>query len=63
MLMTYDHWKTTNPDDEWLGPNPDECDDPEPEEYDPLVDAYHCWELAMDELHALTMRLLEDDHR
>jgi len=20
----YDHWKTTNPDDEWLGPDPDE---------------------------------------
>ena len=28
--MTYDHWKTTNPDDEFLGPDPDddiiECD-------------------------------------
>lgn len=22
--MTYDHWKTTNPDDEWLGPAPDD---------------------------------------
>lgn len=22
--MTYDHWKTTNPNDRWLGPNPDE---------------------------------------
>lgn len=21
--MTYDHWKTTNPADEWLGPDPD----------------------------------------
>jgi hypothetical protein len=20
--MSYDHWKTTNPDDEWLGPEP-----------------------------------------
>ena len=22
--MTYDHWKATNPADEWLGPDPDE---------------------------------------
>lgn len=22
--MSYDHWKTTNPDDEWLGPDPRE---------------------------------------
>lgn len=22
--MSYDHWKTTNPDDEWLGPDYDE---------------------------------------
>ena len=22
--MSYDHWKTTNPDDEWLGPDPEE---------------------------------------
>jgi hypothetical protein len=29
--MTYDHWKTTNPADEFLGPDPDEEDDsPEP---------------------------------
>jgi hypothetical protein len=26
----YDHWKATNPDDEWLGPEPDQ-DDEEPE--------------------------------
>lgn len=31
MSWTYDHWKTTNPDDERLGPEPDddgpvECD-------------------------------------
>ena len=24
--MTYDHWKTTNPADEWLGPDPEEDD-------------------------------------
>ena len=24
--MTYDHWKTTNPDDEFLGPDRDEED-------------------------------------
>jgi hypothetical protein len=24
--MTYDHWKTTNPADEWLGPEPEEDD-------------------------------------
>lgn len=22
--MNYDHWKTTNPDDQWLGPEPDQ---------------------------------------
>jgi hypothetical protein len=22
--MSFDHWKTTNPADEWLGPEPDE---------------------------------------
>jgi hypothetical protein len=22
--MTYDHWKATNPADEWLGPDPDD---------------------------------------
>jgi len=30
--MTYDHWKTTNPDDAWLGPDPD--DELEPEQND-----------------------------
>jgi hypothetical protein len=31
--MSYDHWKTTNPDDEWLGPDPaEEHDDEEPPE-------------------------------
>ena len=25
--MTYDHWKTTNPDDAWLGPDPNEEDE------------------------------------
>jgi hypothetical protein len=24
MRMTYDHWKSTNPADEWLGPEPGE---------------------------------------
>jgi hypothetical protein len=29
---TYDHWKTTNPDDEFLGPEPEDEDEiPEPE--------------------------------
>jgi hypothetical protein len=23
--VTYDHWKTTNPDDEWIGPEPPPC--------------------------------------
>jgi hypothetical protein len=23
-MMAYDHWKTTNPDDEFLGPDPSE---------------------------------------
>lgn len=25
--MSYDHWKATNPQDEWLGPEPLERDD------------------------------------
>lgn len=25
--MSYDHWKTTNPADEFLGPDPDDVDD------------------------------------
>jgi hypothetical protein len=28
----YDHWKTTNPDDEWLGPDPLDRSDQEVEE-------------------------------
>jgi hypothetical protein len=23
-MGSYDHWKTTNPDDEWLGPEPED---------------------------------------
>jgi len=34
MLHTYDHWKTTNPDDEFLGPEPQEED----EIAEPVVD-------------------------
>lgn len=30
--MSYDHWKTTNPDDEWLGPEP-QSEEEEPEEH------------------------------
>jgi len=30
MLHTYDHWKSTNPDDEFLGPEPEEDEIPEP---------------------------------
>jgi hypothetical protein len=25
--MSYDHWKTTDPADEWLGPDPEPTDD------------------------------------
>jgi hypothetical protein len=25
--MTYDHWKSTNPEDEFLGPDPADADD------------------------------------
>ncbi len=32
--MTYDHWKTTNPADEWSGP------EPEPEEEEPEWEFY-----------------------
>jgi hypothetical protein len=38
--MTYDHWKSTNHADEFLGPEPEEHDMPR-ETYDPK-----CWELA-----------------
>jgi hypothetical protein len=27
-----------------------------------LADAYRSWELAIEELHAVTVRLLQDDH-
>lgn len=27
--MTYDHWKTTDPADEWLGPEPEAEEEPE----------------------------------
>lgn len=27
--MTYDEWKTTNPADRWLGPDPDDFEDAE----------------------------------
>ena len=30
--MSFDHWKTTNPDDEWLGPEP-ESEEEEPEDH------------------------------
>jgi hypothetical protein len=33
--MTYDHWKTTNPADQWLGPEPEEDDGMTDE---PLID-------------------------
>jgi len=40
--MTYDHWKTTNPMDEYLGPEPPE------EEPDPVIgDVWHL-KLAID---------------
>jgi hypothetical protein len=29
--MSYDHWKTTDPADEWLGPNPEEEEEQEPQ--------------------------------
>jgi hypothetical protein len=28
--MSYDHWKTTNPEDEWLGPEPKEQEEVPP---------------------------------
>lgn len=36
-LRGYDHWKTTNPDDEWLGPEPED-DMAEEEPREPLTD-------------------------
>jgi hypothetical protein len=42
--MSYDHWKTTNPDDEFLGPGPEE--EPEPE-YDAEDDGRKSYEEAL----------------
>lgn len=38
-FRTYDDWKTTNPEDEFLGPDPDDRDD-EPPEPDPEGDGF-----------------------
>jgi hypothetical protein len=35
-MSSYDHWKTTNPDDEWLGPEPADPADEELDELDRL---------------------------
>lgn len=42
--MTYDHWKTTDPADEWLGPDPEA--EEEPEMGDRTYDD-KCWSLAI----------------
>jgi hypothetical protein len=47
--MTYDTWKATNPDDEWLGSDPSEKDE-EPNEFDELAQALHQHTKALAEL-------------
>ena len=44
--MTYDTWKATNPDEEWLGPDPSEWDE-EPNEFDELARALHQHEVSV----------------
>jgi hypothetical protein len=43
--MSYDHWKTTNPEDEWLGPEPPDGPEP-PEQEPPMSYDTRCYELA-----------------
>jgi hypothetical protein len=42
--MSYDHWKTTNPDDEWLGPEPADPAADELDELDRLQQLKDCLE-------------------
>ena len=47
---TYDHWKTTNPDDEFLGPEPEDEDELEEPEIEEL------WDGRGSYIHVVTMR-------
>ena len=65
--MTYDTWKTTNPDDEFLGPDPDQDD--EPDYAGPYCQWPRCecapWECQqrLDEIHEKHMDDLRSDER
>jgi hypothetical protein len=56
-MASYDQWKMTNPDDERLGPDPDDDDR---DEYHKLAEERYERELER-QLEALEDRLNEDD--
>jgi hypothetical protein len=47
---TYDSWKATNPDDEFLGPEPEDEDAPEEPEIEEI------WDGRSSYIHVVTMR-------
>jgi hypothetical protein len=55
-LMTYDTWKATNPDDEWLGLDPSQMDE-EQNELDDLIRALHEDAKALAELQKALQRV------
>lgn len=56
--MVYDHWKTTNPADEWLGPDPEwEHDEREPES-----SAWLDWHAAVSRQMKLEEKLHQSRH-
>ena len=50
MLHTFDHWRATNPADEFLGPAPEDEDAPEEPEIEELWDGNGAY------IHTVTMR-------
>ena len=54
--MTYDTWKATNPDDQWLGPDSAERDE-ECDELDDLIRALHEHAKALAELQRALQRV------
>lgn len=49
MFGSYDHWKTTNPDDQFLGPAPEDEDELPPE---PTVE--EVWDARGEYVHVVT---------
>ncbi len=56
--MSYDQWKTTNPADQWLGPDPE--DDDCPDEYHKLAEERYEREMER-QLEALEDRSSEEE--